>query len=82
MIWRIKNRIKLRLSHLFLNIQFFNIAAMPSDTKIFPVGSGVEDLLKSWKERQSHIKKNELLEEQLNFSEFDKLNRKILGALE
>ena len=78
----IKNSIKLRLSPLFLNIQFFNIAAMPRDTKIFPVGYGVEDLLKSWKERQSHIKKNVLLEEQLNFSEFDKLNRKILGVLE
>lgn len=78
----IKDRIKLRLSPLFLHIEFFNIAAMPKDINTFPIGYGVEELLKSWKERHSCIKKNVLFDEQQNLSEFDKLNRKILGAIE
>ncbi|WP_050642154.1 MULTISPECIES: hypothetical protein [Clostridia] len=80
-ISKVKKQIEKRLDGLFINIEYFNIAAMPEVTDSFAVGYGLQDLMYSWiKNRNSKSvrKKVELVE----LSEFDKLYNKFLGVKE
>lgn len=78
---KIKQQVKARLSELFMDIEFYNVAAMPSTIDEFCVGYGLEDLLQGWVrkcEYKSSMKMDEPFDE---LSEYDRLYYKFLGEL-
>lgn len=78
---KIKQRIVARLSELFMDIEYYNVAAMPSTIDEFSVGYGLEDLLQGWVRK--HVRKSSRkMEEPFDeLTEYDRLYYKFLGEL-
>lgn len=78
---KIKQQITARLSELFMNIEYYNVAAMPSTIDEFSVGYGLENLLQGWVRK--HVRKSSRkMEEPFDeLTEYDKLYYKFLGEL-
>ena len=78
---KIKQQIVARLSELFMDIEYYNVAAMPSTIDEFSVGYGLEDLLQGWVRK--HVRKSSRkMEEPFDeLTEYDRLYYKFLGEL-
>lgn len=78
---KIKQQIVARLSELFMDIEYYNVAAMPSTIDEFSVGYGLEDLLQGWVRK--HVRKSSRkMEEPFDeLTEYDRLYNKFLGEL-
>ena len=78
---KIKQQIVARLSELFMDIEYYNVAAMPSTIDDFSVGYGLEDLLQGWVRK--HVRKSSRkMEEPFDeLTEYDRLYYKFLGEL-
>lgn len=78
---KIKQQIVARLSELFMDIEYYNVAAMPSTIDEFSVGYGLEDLLQGW--IRKHVRKSSRkMEEPFDeLTEYDRLYYKFLGEL-
>ena len=78
---KIKQQIVARLSELFMDIECYNVAAMPSTIDEFSVGYGLEDLLQGWVRK--HVRKSSRkMEEPFDeLTEYDRLYYKFLGEL-
>ena len=78
---KIKQQIVARLSELFMDIEYYNVAAMPSTIDEFSVGYGLEDLLQGWVRK--HVRKSSRkMEEPFDeLTEYDRLYYKFLGDL-
>ena len=78
---KIKQQIVARLSELFMDIEYYNVAAMPSTIDEFSVGDGLEDLLQGWVRK--HVRKSSRkMEEPFDeLTEYDRLYYKFLGEL-
>lgn len=78
---KIKQQIVARLSELFMDIKYYNVAAMPSTIDEFSVGYGLEDLLQGWVRK--HVRKSSRkMEEPFDeLTEYDRLYYKFLGEL-
>ena len=76
---KIKQQIVARLSELFMDIEYYNVAAMPSTIDEFSVGYGLEDLLQGWVRK--HVRKSSRkMEEPFDeLTEYDRLYYKFLG---
>lgn len=76
---KIKQQIVARLSELFTDIEYYNVAAMPNTVDEFCVGYGLEDLLRGWVRKQTN-KSTMKMEEPFNeLTEYDRLYYKFLG---
>ena len=78
---KIKQQIVARLSELFMDIEYYNVAAMPSTIDEFSVGYGLEDLLQGWVRK--HVRKSSRkMEEPFDeLTEYDRLYYKFMGEL-
>ena len=78
---KIKQQIVARLSELFMDIEYYNVAAMPSTIDEFSVGYGLEDLLQGWVRK--HVRKSSRkMEEPFDeLTEYDRLYYKFLVEL-
>ena len=78
---KIKQQIVARPSELFMDIEYYNVAAMPSTIDEFSVGYGLEDLLQGWVRK--HVRKSSRkMEEPFDeLTEYDRLYYKFLGEL-
>ena len=78
---KIKQQIVARLSELFMDIEYYNVAAMPSTIDEFSVGYGLEYLLQGWVRK--HVRKSSRkMEEPFDeLTEYDRLYYKFLGEL-
>ena len=78
---KIKQQIVARLSELFMDIEYYNVAALPSTIAEFSVGYGLEDLLQGWVRK--HVRKSSRkMEEPFDeLTEYDRLYYKFLGEL-
>lgn len=77
---KVEQRICEQFKNMFLNIQFYRVAAMPEFVGKFEVGYGIEELLKSWMEKKEEVKGEEKTEIDKSLSEFDSLFYKLLGG--
>lgn len=78
---RAKQLIATGLSGLFVNIEYYNVAAMPSTGDKFRVGYGLEDLLWGWMKKHT-CKSSMKMEEFFNeLTEYDKLYYKFSGGI-
>lgn len=77
---KVEQRICEQFKNMFLNIQFYRVAAMPEFVGKFEVGYGIEGLLKSWMKKKEEVKGEEKTEIDKSLSEFDSLFYKLLGG--
>ena len=64
-----------------MDIEYYNVAAMPSTIDEFSVGYGLEDLLQGWV-RKHVCKSSRKMEEPFDeLTEYDRLYYKFLGEL-
>ena len=76
---KIKQQIEARLSALFTDIEYYNVAAMPNTVDEFRVGYGLEDLLRGWVRKQSGKSAMKMDEPFSELTEYDRLYYKFLG---
>lgn len=76
---KIKQQIAARLSELFTDIEYYNVAAMPNTVEEFCVGYGLEDLLRGWFRKQSSKSVMKMEEPFSELTEYDRLYYKFLG---
>lgn len=78
---KIKQQIVARLSELFMDIEYYNVAAMPSTIDEFSVGYGLEDLLQGWVRKYVRKSSRKMEEPFDELTEYDRLYYKFLGEL-
>lgn len=78
---KIKQQISARLSELFMDIEYYNVAAMPSTIDEFSIGYGLEDLLQGWVRKYSRKSPMKMEEPFDELTEYDRLFYKFLGKI-
>lgn len=76
---KINQQIAARLSELFTDIEYYNVAAMPNTVDEFHVGYGLVDLLRGWVRKQSSKSAMKMEEPFSELTEYDRLYYKFLG---
>lgn len=80
-IEKVENTMEKQLIGKFSKIEIYKVAAMPEDTKKFPIGYGIEELLSSYDKEKIIASVAEKRIDQTVLSEYDKLLDKFGGVL-
>ncbi|MBN1063620.1 TRAFAC clade GTPase domain-containing protein [Clostridium botulinum] len=74
----IPDKLKSKFSYIKNEINFYNVAAMPKDTDIVPIGYGINELIKKWTQEVVISSNTSYVDQKDLKSEFNKFSKKVL----